>query len=331
MKQRAPFLKQQEAKRPAPPVAPKNPFVADAAAHPNPYYIPEVTEQDPLAIPKAYGFNVDNIDETQFQKNNPLGTETMDLSNLNTDAMQVKNQEMAGFLDQLSGAITHIPAPGAVPSLEEQILVLQFVGVDPRQIAALQKKLDAQNAKKAEEEKLEHAKEQTKENKTAKQSKPSPMITLNAKELLQESMGVHFSEASRPSFAQSLLDSRGDPFPESISAAQASRTAGGELPEEDEPIFKHDPLQNLPADKSRTLARSSSSNPDIIRTIPGLATTAQIDMLLHSTEVPANFPIQNLMHIQYLRSAIKVAKTERIQINDKKYKSRLSSRTSQPL
>lgn len=330
-KQRAPFLEQQpelaRPKRTSPTVASQAVKDASAPGHRNPYYVPESTTQDPLAVPKAFGHDIEQIDPAQYQSATPLGAEKLDLSQLNIDAMQVKNEGVVNFVDQLSQSITHKPAPGAIPSLEEQILVLQFVGADPREIAALQDRLDAQNALKLEQEQP-NAPEAPKA--AAKPNTPNApprqeRIFIDAHEILTQSTMREVSDFSRPSYAKSQLERESDPFPDSISAAHASRGPGPD-PSDNEPMFRHDPLQNLPGSRSAMAARSRSTNPDIIRTVPGLATADQMDEIIRSGTIPDNFPITNPEHLQYLRAALKVAITQPVNTNERAYKSRISSR-----
>lgn len=297
-----------------------------APGHRNPYYKPETTQQDPLAVPKAFGLNTEEINPEQYQSNVPLGAENIDMKSLNIEAMQVENEDVSNFVQQLSSAITEKPAPGAMPTLEEQILVLQFIGADPRQIAALQDKLDAQNAaqfEKAQAAAKEAEKPSTNQN-TVNAAQRQERIFIDAHEILAQTAMNDISERSRPSYAKSQVG-QVDPFPESVSAAHASRLPGSG-PLEDEPLFRHDPLQNLPEDKSATLARSRSSNPDIIRVVPGLATADQIDQIVRSTSLMPSSPITNPTHIQYLRTALKEPVTRPIQSNERSFKSRISSR-----
>lgn len=363
-RQRAPFLaKQSAAEARAKPAhvesrtAPRVPSLEDPhTAHRNPYYVPHTTQQDPLAIPRAYGHNVASIDAAAFQAAKPLGTESIDLERLNVDAMQNKNAELSDFLQELSGAITAKPAPGAVPSLEEQIVVLQFIGADQRQIDALQRKIDERDAKLAlEQEKKANENPQQDINAQSRETSPQPSsanttkkhtrIVIDAQDIMFEANITATKNAhaayNRQSFVQQqLLDS--DPFPESISAARASRSASpatthstGRQPtakggEETEQVFRHDPLQNLPSDRSSPSsiyqARSVSSNPDIIRRIKGLCTTEQMNQIVASSDpLPDDFPITNAIHLQYIRDALKVPQSIPVETDEKKYKRRLSS------
>lgn len=336
-KQRAPFLNQHSGEphhRPA--SVSSKPSTSDPSApgHRNPYYIPEATEQDPLAVPKAFGYNTEHLKAEQFQKNTPLGAENVDLNALDIESMQIKNSEVSDFVSQLHRSIEAKPAPGAIPSLEEQILVLQFMGADPREIAALQARLDEQNAKLLEEQQASSAEAQDIENTSTHKpqsftsnfaSPVSQRITIDTQEILAQSSMSGLIERERPSYARSQTFNFEDPFPESASAAHKSRLPGsGDL--EDEPLFRHDPLQPLPSDRTSALARSQSSNPDIKRTIPGLINTEQMDRLIRTGHIPDNFPITNTLHIKYLRSALKVPVTTPIDASERKYRSRISSR-----
>lgn len=278
-------------------------------------------------MPKAFGHNVEHINPEQFQAATPLGAEKLDLSQLDIEAMQVKNEGVVNFVEQLSQSITHKPAPGAIPSLEEQILVLQFVGADPREIAALQDRLDAQNASKLETEqpKVNEAQNAAPKQNTSNASPRQERIFIDAHEILTQSAMREISDLSRPSYAKSQMEQRIDPFPESISAAHASRGSGTDAMD-NEPVFRHDPLQNLPGDRSAMAARSRSSNPDIVRTIPGLATADQFDELIRSSTTPSKFPITNPEHVQYLRSALAVAITTPVDTTERSFKTRISSR-----
>lgn len=340
-KQRAPYqppkpsIKSPNTHSPPAPRAPS--FTDPKAPHPNPYYELHETKQDPLAVPRAYGHKTDNIDPEMYKALTPLGVVDVDVSKLNIEAEQTKNEEVNQWVNELLGSIQEKAAPGVVASLEDQIMALQYVGADPRQIAALQDKLDRQNALKSKSA-ASNANTTTQTPQSGIYvggENHSPRIVINPKDILSSQSETLSSIEPNPQktfMKDQMLDLADDPFSESIAAAHASRsyspnsnksihshTSSQQMPS-DEPIFRHDPLQNLPGHQPIPAARSVSSNPDIVRKIPGLCTSAQMDAFIATGIPPPNFPITNPAHLELLKLAIKAPIKAPVQIDSKMYK-----------
>jgi hypothetical protein len=299
--------------------------------HPNPYYVLHQTEQDALAVPRAYGHDVSKIDPSNYKANRPLGTENIDLNALDIEAMQVKNTEVNEWVGGIMQGIQEKVAPGAVASLEDQILALQFLGADPRQIASLQDKIDKREATQQLNAQLK-----AQSDLSAPQSgvyvtglnsdTSSPRITINPRIILQDAQSTPPSASSddislSKTYIKDLMpDISADPHSASIAAAHASRSTSGVHVSAEEPLFRHDPLQNLPT--GRSAAKSASANPNLIRSIPGLCTGEQLAAYIRSGVAPPDFPVTNPTHLQLLLSAIKVAKTQPVETDSKSYRSR---------
>lgn len=318
------------------PPAPRAPSFTDPKApHPNPYYELHETKQDPLALPRAYGHNTENINPEMYKALTPLGVVDVDVSKLNIEAEQTKNEEVNQWVNELLGSIQEKAAPNVVAPLEDQIMALQYIGADPRQIAALQDKLALQNALKAKS----HAPNANTTSHTPQSGiyvsseNHSPRIVINPQDILStpSEMLSPLDPISQKSFIKDQMpDIASDPFSESIAAAHASRSPSPhsyshpsraskqELPS-DEPLFRHDPLQNLPGHQP-TAARSVSSNPDIVRNIPGLCTSAQMDAFIIAGTPPQNFPITNPAHLELLQLAIKPPIKSPVKTDAKLYK-----------